>query len=105
MAKVAQQKTSDSDVKNTDTKYARGIYNDNENKDYTDQSDLNSPIADINEGLGDDAYGTYDIDDSTLPAENDEDVTETGIQVEDADNLDPAMEKLGDVIVDDKVLD
>lgn len=92
--------TSQNDDENTDMRYAKSLYDDSETKDDLTEDSLNSENDDLGAGLGDDAYQTYDSDDATLPAENDDDVTETGIEVEDADNLLPSQENLGDVIID-----
>jgi hypothetical protein len=72
---------------------------------YIDDDKPNSKTSDLDEGLGDDAYPTYDIDDSTLPADNDLDTTETGIDSVDADNLNPEQNKMGDVIIDNSEVD
>lgn len=83
----------------TGQKYNAGLYDDNENKDYYNQDDLNSSQAPLDEGLGDDASGDYDEDDDTLVAENDSDQTETGMDESDADNLE-GKENLGDTVLD-----
>lgn len=67
-----------------------------------DDDTKNPNSSDLNEGLGDDAYSTYDIDDATLPGEPTEegsDETETGMASVDADNLTPDMDSMGDVIM------
>jgi hypothetical protein len=91
------QKTKSNDDENTETKYAEGLYGDEVSEE---SLPLNPETAEINEGLGDDAYSTYDIDDSTLPAENDDDETETGMNEVDADDLSPEMDQMGDVVMD-----
>lgn len=80
------------------TRFAAGLYGDNEQKDYLDgTNDLNNETASPDEGLGDDASMNYDEDDNTLPAENDNDVTATGMDESDADNLE-GKENLGDIV-------
>lgn len=64
-----------------------------------DDDNKNPNSSDLDEGLGDDAYSTYDIDDATLPAGNDSDETETGIDSVDADNITPDMDSMGDVVM------
>ncbi len=90
--------TSQNDEENTETKYAEGIYDNGD--DIETEKDLNSHNDDLDAGLGDDAYGTYDADDSTLTAENDSDETETGMGEVDADDINPEMDKMGDVVLD-----
>lgn len=81
------------------TRYAAGLYDDNEQKDYIDDTnDLNNINSPLDAGLGDDASMNYDEDDATLPAENDSDVTETGMDESDADNL-QGKDNLGDTIL------
>ena len=81
------------------TKFAAGLYDDNENKDYVNgTNDLNNEDAPLDAGLGDDASMDYDEDDATLTAENDEDVTETGMDESDADNL-KGKQNLGDTVI------
>lgn len=83
------------------TRFAAGLYEDNENKDYlVGTNDLNNVDASADEGLGDDAAMSYDEDDNTLPAENDSDVTATGMDESDADNM-QGKENLGDVVLSD----
>lgn len=80
------------------TKFAAGLYDDNEQKDYLNgTNDLINEDAPLDEGLGDDAAMDYDEDDATLAAENDDDVTETGMDESDADNLE-GKENLGDTV-------
>lgn len=90
--------TSPNDEENTKTKYAEGIYDDGD--DIESEDDLNPENEELNAGLGDDAYSTYDKDESTLTAENDDDETETGMSEVDADDINPEMEKMGDVVLD-----
>lgn len=81
------------------TKYAAGIYEDNEQKDYLNgTNDLNNEDSALDAGLGDDASMDYDEDDATLTAENDDDVVATGMDESDADNLE-GKESLGDTVV------
>lgn len=88
----------------TGTKYASGLYNDNPNKDYIDSTnDLNNIDAPLDAGTGDDATFDYDEDDNTLPAENDTDETETGMDDEDFDNVSPLQQNKGDEVVDPEV--
>src|SRR5260221_5687725 len=96
------KKTQKDDV-TTGEKSNVGLYDTNPNKDYIDKSDLNSSQAPLNEGLGDDAYDDYDLDDATLTAENDSDETETGMEESDGDNL-KGKQNLGDVVVDEDQL-
>ncbi len=81
------------------TKFAAGLYEDNENKDYlAGTNDLNNEDSALDAGLGDDASMNYDEDDATLPAENDQDVTATGMDESDADNLE-GKDNIGDTVL------
>lgn len=91
------QATKPRDDENTDTKYAEGIYGEAQDEE---EISLNPDSDELDAGLGDDAYSTYDLDDATLPAENDDDETETGMNEVDADNLSPEMDQMGDVVMD-----
>ncbi len=90
--------SDDVDLDATNTRYKQGLYADNPNKDYIREKDLIPDGADLNAGLGDDAYDNYDSDDATLTADNDSDVTQTGMDESDADNL-QRKEKIGDTVI------
>jgi len=96
-----EQKEMDS-LNEKGTRFAAGLYDDNQQKDYvTGIDDLNNEDAPLDAGLGDDASMDYDEDDATLPAENDEDVTATGMDESDADNLN-GKQNLGDTVMGDE---
>lgn len=97
--------TSYDDTENTNTRYANSLYNDDENTDYYQKDDFNPASSDLDAGIDDDAFQTYDSDDSTLPSENDNDETETGMDEVDADNISPLQDQMGDTVVDDDFSD
>lgn len=99
---LSEDQTSELEMDSLDeqgTRYAAGLYEDNEQKDYiSNTNDLNNEDAALDAGLGDDASTDYDEDDATLTAENDDDVVATGMDESDADNLE-GKDNLGDTVL------
>lgn len=87
---------NDRDGSSTGTRYSEALYG----KEKVDQNTLNPDDAELNKGLEDDAYGSFDIDDSTLPSDNDDSETETGMDDVDQEPEEiEGKEKVGDVII------
>lgn len=87
-------------IDNTDTRYKNALYEDDPNFDPLTQSRLNPEDAPLDAGLADDAFMSFDMDDATLVAENDEDVIATGMDSVDGDNIREDQDKLSDTFVD-----
>lgn len=88
------------DLDNTNTRYREALYEDL-NIDPLTQTKLIPEDAPLDAGVADDAFSSFDMDDATLPADNNVDILETGMDSVDGDNLQNGQGNLGDVIVNE----
>lgn len=90
-------KNYDSQTHRLRSRYDRSLNDNDPNIDDLDQSDLLPESAELDDGIGPDSF-SYDSDEATLPDEQDNEVTSTGL--DEIEMPTQGKDNLGDFIID-----